>query len=337
MLNLEYNEKLGRMLRLDDIDTLGIATQTLAEDAIREGRADEALALVDYYHQEMRIMHDIMITWLTDINRYLIARSAETNQASLLSATLFETWRTFPIGEAPRERCKDAINGGQEADAIDWLEKMRLEFKNPHEILVAWVQNLLTTIAGRWGEDAVLDSILQTHENIWGERYDKWHEMTPLEKLALTVEGMRGGHFSGPARRGDMILTDQGDRYKMVMDPCGSGGVLRRGDPETGRVPHPVGTTGMNSEPKAWSFKKTGMHWYCVHCPIAKEWLPAQKTGRLLRPLDHVLDHDASCTWYVYKDEADTRAYHYPRSDTPIPPDAPDYGEDWAMEYPGGT
>ena len=38
---------------------------------------------------------------------------------------------------------------------------MRLEFKNPHEILVAWVQNLLTSIAGRWGEDAVLDSILE--------------------------------------------------------------------------------------------------------------------------------------------------------------------------------
>ena len=110
MLNLTFNEKLGRMLRLDDIETLGIATQTLAEDAIREGRAEEALALVDYYHQEMRIMHDIMITWLTDINRYLIARSAESDQADLLSATLFETWRTFPIGEAPRERCQEAIN-----------------------------------------------------------------------------------------------------------------------------------------------------------------------------------------------------------------------------------
>jgi len=148
---------------------------------------------------------------------------------------------------------------------------------------------------------------------------------------------MRGGHFSGPTRRGDMVLIDQGDRYKMVMDPCGSGGVLRRGDPETGRAPHPVGETGLNSEPKVWSFKKAGMHWYCVHCPIAKEWLPAQKTGRLLRPLDHVLDHDASCTWYVYKNEADTRAYHYPRSDTPIPPDAPDSGEKWDQEYPGGS
>ncbi len=258
MIRLEFNEKLGRMLRLDDIDTLGIATQTLAEDAIRDGRSEDAIALVDYYHQEMRIMHDIMITWLTDINRYLIARGAESDQADLLSTTLFETWRTFPIGEAPRERCKEAIVEDREADAIDWLEKMRLEFKNPHEILVAWVQNLLTYIAGRWGEDAVLDSILETHQNIWGDRYDKWHEMTPLEKLALTVEGMRGGHFSGPTRRGDMILIDQGDRYKMVMDPCGSGGVLRRGDPETGRAPHPVGTTGINSEPKAVVLQKSG-------------------------------------------------------------------------------
>ncbi|MCB0229316.1 MAG: hypothetical protein KDH90_09335, partial [Anaerolineae bacterium] len=62
---------------------------------------------------------------------------------------------------------------------------------------------------------------------------------TPHEKLALTVEGMRGGHFSGERRRGDVTVRDDGDRLVMVMELCGSGGVLRRGDPETGRPPHP--------------------------------------------------------------------------------------------------
>ena len=63
------------MLRMDDLETLGVSTQTLAEEAVRAGRLDEAIALVDYYHQEMRIMHDILITWLTDIVRYIIAGS----------------------------------------------------------------------------------------------------------------------------------------------------------------------------------------------------------------------------------------------------------------------
>ncbi len=345
MLKLEYNKILGRMLRLDDLETLGVSSQTLAEQAIKEGRVEEAIALVDYFHQEMRIMHGIMITWLTDISRYIIKRGGQAGNAGEISTTLYETWWSFPFGEDLRERCKAAIRANpgpapdltKVADAIDLLDRMRLEFKNPHEVLVAWTQNLLTHIAETWGEAAVLESILETHQSIWGDRYESWHQMTPHEKLALTVEGMRGGHFSGDRRRGDMTLIDQEDRYKMVMELCGSGGVLRRGDPETGRPPHPVGETGVNREPHLWTWQKTGVHWYCTHCCIAKEWLPGHETGQLLRPLDHVLDHNAPCTWYVYKDDDKMRAYHYPRSGVNIPPNAPDHGENWRAEYPGGS
>jgi hypothetical protein len=347
MVKLEHNDILGRMLRVDDLDTLGISTQTMAEEALQAGRLDEASALVDYFHQEMAIMHDIMITWLADISRYIIQRGGQAKNAANLSTILFETWRTFPLGESLREECKAAIRSSRAGDkeldqsslaeAVDLLDRMRLEFKNPHDVLVAWVQDLLTYIAGEWGEEAVLESILETHQSIWGDRYEKWHQMTPHEKLALTVEGMRGGHFSGDRRRGDMILIDQGDRYKMVMELCGSGGVLRRGDPETGRPPHPAGGKGINQEPHLWTWQKNGVHWYCTHCCIAKEWLPGHETGRLLRPLDHVLDHQAPCTWYVYKDDTQMRAYHYPRSGVVIPPEAPDRGEDWQTEYPGGS
>jgi hypothetical protein len=354
MLKLEHNAVLGRMLRVDDLGTLGVSTQTLVEEAIQAGRLDEAIALVDYFHQEMRIMHTIMRTWLTDITRYIIARGGPSDNAGELSAALLDIWRTYPLGEALRERCKEAIRASRTASpaaglAVLLLDQMRLEFKYPHDVLVAWVQDLLTTIATRWGEEAVLESILQTHQSIWGDRYENWNRMTPHEKLALTVEGMRGGHFSGERRRGDMTVRDDGDRLVMVMDLCGSGGVLRRGDPETGRGPHPMGgdasaalsmtsgAVGVNQTPHDWTWQKTGVHWYCSHCAIAMEWLPGRQRGRLLRPLDHVMDPNAPCTWYIYKDEAQTRAYHYPRTGTPTPPGAPGFGEDWRAEYPGGS
>jgi hypothetical protein len=354
MLKLEHNHILGRALRIDDLDTLGVSTQTLAEEAIRAGRVDEAIALVDYFHQEMRIMHTIMRTWLTDITRYIIARGGPSDHAGELSTALLEIWRTYPLGEALRERCQAATQQSvlgpvadrarQAASAIALLDQMRLEFKYPHDVLVAWVQDLLTFIAGRWGEEAVLESILETHQSIWGDRYENWSRLTPHERLALTVEGMRGGHFSGQRRRGDVTVRDDGDRLVMAMDLCGSGGVLRRGDPETGRPPHPVGDasaalsmTGVNQVPHDWTWQKTGVHWYCSHCAIAMEWLPGRQRGRLLRPLDHVMAPSAPCTWYIYKDEAQTRAYHYPRTMTPAPPDAPDFGEDWRAEYPGGS
>jgi hypothetical protein len=298
-------------------------------------------------------MHTIMHTWLTDITRFIIEKGGPTNHASDLSTTLLDIWRTYPLGEALRDRCKAAIalcgiaplgtNSSQGDDrfikvgeAFTLLDQMRLEFKYPHDVLVAWVQNLLTSIAVRWGEEAVLESILETHQSIWGDRYESWAMLTPHEKMALTVEGMRGGHFSGERRRGDMTLRDDGDRLVMVMDLCGSGGVLRRGDPETGRPPYPVGEHGVNQEPHLWTWQKTGVHWYCSHCAIAMEWLPGRQRGRLLRPLDHAMDPAAPCTWYIYKDEAQTRAYHYPRTGVSLPPDAPDRGENWQVEYPSG-
>ena len=337
MFKLECSPILTRLIRVDDLETLGLSTQTLAEEAIGWGDWEQAQALVDYFYDEMRIMHGILTTWIRDILRYIVEHSgADDPQARLASTGMARMLEGYPIGQASRDRCRDAIQDQDAVAALDWLDKMRLEFKNPHEMSVAWIQDMLTYVANAWGEEAVLDSILETHQSIWGDRYARWDQMTPHERLALTVEGMRGGHFSGPRRRGDMVLTDEGDRYRMVMDPCGSGGVLRRGDPETGRVPYPIAGGGTNQEPHAWTWGKTGVHWYCSHCCISMEWLPGRKRDRPLRPLDHVLDPAAPCTWYVYKDEAATRAYHYPRSGLAVPADAPAYGEDPNAEYPGG-
>ena len=56
------------------------------------------------------------------------------------------------------------------------------------------------------------------------------------ERLALTVEGMRG-HLSGPGRLGNIDVIDEGNRVVVAFDPCGSGGRARRGDPARGIPP----------------------------------------------------------------------------------------------------
>jgi hypothetical protein len=314
-LKLEHSAAIGRTLRLDDITTIGTSSQTLAEEAIERGDHAEAERLIDYFLNEMRIMHRIMTTWIQDIIRYIVEKSgAQPGMDTASAEAIIRVWNTIPLGAAPRDRAIEALRNGDKAAAIQWLDRMRLEFKNPHEVLVAWVQDMLSYCAATWGEESVLETILHTHQSIWGDRYATWDQMTPWEKVALTVEGMRGGHFSGARRRGDVQVAEEEDRFVISFDPCGSGGVLRRGDPETGRGPHPITDHGVNREPHLWTWQKTGVHWYCSHCAIAMEWLPGRKRGHPLRPLDHNLDHNAPCVWYVYKDEKQTREYHYPRT-----------------------
>ena len=167
-------------------------------DTTQHSDWEQVRGLVDYFYEEMRIMHGILTTWIRDILRYIVAHAgADDTGARATSAGMARMLEAYPLGQAGRERCREAIAAGDATSSVDWLDRMRLEFKNPHEMLVAWIQDLLTYVAATWGEEAVLDSILETHQSIWGDRYARWDQMTPHEKLALTVEGMRGGHFSG--------------------------------------------------------------------------------------------------------------------------------------------
>ena len=318
MLKLEYNANVGRLLRLDDIETIGVSTYTLLEAAFRQGRTAEALALAPYYHRELRIMHNILMTWAQDIIRFMIKRDTATDNvmAQTLSVAICKTWWDFEFGVAPLRALEAAIKENEPERAALALERLWLEFKIPHDVLVAWINELLNYLS-KQTEQSVLDSILDTHQSIWGDRYTTWHKMTPWEKVALTVEGMRG-HLSGANRKGDVLVREEEDRFVIGFDPCGTGGVLRRGDPETRRAAYR--TDGVNREIHEWTWGKVGVHWYCSHCAIAMEWLPGRQRGYLLRPLDHTMEHTAPCVWYVYKDETKTRAYHYPRTGL-IPPD----------------
>lgn len=314
-VKLAMSETIGRKLRIDDIGTMGVSSQTLAEEAVAEGRYDLAADLVRYYHEEMDIMNTIMRTWIEDTMRYIVHRAGADEVPALSAAKgMMRAFWTYPFGIAERDRCLEALAVQHNDEALKWLERMRLAFLNVHDVLVAWMQDMLSFIAAEYDEPGVLETILHTHQNIWGDRYAAWDQMSPWEKVALTVEGMRGGHFSGMRRRGDVIVEDQGDRYMVAFDPCGSGGVMRRGDPETGRQTYPISEHGSNRQAHLWTWQKTGVHWYCSHCAIAMEWLPAQKRGYLLRPLDHTLDHQSPCPWYIYKEDRLIREHHYPRT-----------------------
>ncbi|HEY8476808.1 MAG TPA: hypothetical protein VIN09_08075 [Chloroflexota bacterium] len=319
MPKLGYCEKIGRVIRMEDPPELGVATQTLVEEAVRQGRADEAVALLDYMRQEFVIMNDILAVWVQDTLEYLHERlwqSPDPSSAARATTGTFFAQR-LRLGLGTRGQAERAIRAGRTDEALSLVERLRQEFKGLHDALIAWEQDLLTYLADTAGEDAVAEAILRTNERIWKPRYELWERMTPQEKLWLTVEGMRG-HFSGPGRRGDVQILEEEDRYVISFDPCGSGGVLRRGDPETEGLP--LVTHGTNRTPHPWTWGKTGVHWYCTHCCIIMEWHSIVERGYPYRPLAHTLDHHAPCVWYIYKRPELTRDVHYANVGMERPP-----------------
>ncbi len=309
---------LGRRIRQDGLDTLGISSQTLAEDAIGAGRWEVAADLADYMASELAIMNDVLFVWLADI---LDARLAlESSPSADLGTTLLSGFRAFEPGAGDQARALAAIEAHDAAAAIAALELMRVRWAAQHDGLVVWVQSLLADIAERFGEEAVRETVTLAYEHIWKPRYERWSQMSPVERLQLSVEGMRGGHLSGPRRRGDVEVADEGDRYVMSLDPCGSCGVLRRGDPDSGRPgQRPEG----NREPHAWTWGRIGMSWYSVHSPIALEFIQMSSGGPPLRPMEDCDLPDRPCRWFIYKDPTAVRRTHYERMGFLPPADAP--------------
>jgi hypothetical protein len=310
---------LGRAIRQDGLETLGTSTQTLVEEALADGRWDLAGELARYFATEIAIMNAILFTWLEDIVDDRVER-AGAPAPTTIGTTLLAGFRGFDPGAGDLTRALAAMEA-RDADAAEAaVELMRVRWAAQHDGLIVWIQELLAEVARTFGEEAVLEVVTRAYEHIWKPRYELWGRMSPEERLQLSVEGMRGGHLSGPRHRGDVGVADEGDRYVMSLDPCGSCGILRRGDPDSGRPPHaPDG----NERPHPWTWGRTGMSWYSVHSPIALEYLQMRDGRPPLRPLEDCDLPDRPCRWFIYKDPSRPRAIHYERMGFEPPADAP--------------
>lgn len=291
---VRWCDALGRRIRSDDIDSLGVSTQTEAERYLALGEWEVAADLAGYFLEEMARINAALYTWLTVILAWDEAGGGLTPDAS---RGIVAAMSGFGPGDGDLAAVLRACEAHDEVVARERLETMRIRVASVHDQLVWWIQHLLADIAAREGEQAVCDVVVRTYDDLWRERYAAWPTMTPLERLRISVEGMRG-HLSGPRHRGDVGIVDEGERFRMVLDPCGSCGVLRRGDPDSGRPGcRPAGTT----ERHDWAMNEVGIGWYAVHSAIVMEWLPMTEGRPPMRPLVGC-DSAGSCEWLIYKD-----------------------------------
>lgn len=345
-MRLLHAEALGREIRQDPIETLGRATYWGVAEALVTGQGDAARRLARYMLGEYRIIYGFCLDWARDLSAALealgggsVLAEARRTTRRRYPAARPEQWRLLAPGEsAVVESRLDRIVAGEERaetlgvealprleaavgrrawiEAAAALEAAWREYLVPHDFVVAWVQDLLTRIAAEGGEGAVLRAVEGTYERGWKARYAHWDAMSPALRLALSVEGMRG-HLSGRSRKGDVEVAEEPDRYVMRLLPCGSGAVLRFGDPATGAGPY--GADGVSREPHPWTWGRSGVLWYSSHCPIVMEWLAARDRGYPMRPIDPPADASDPCRWYVYKTPALTRPEHFTRMGLRVP------------------
>ena len=126
-------------------------------------------------------------------------------------------------------------------------------------------------------------------------------KMSVEERVYLNAEVMRS-HRCGPDQDGSIEIIEEYDRYSIKMDPCGSGGRMRRGDPVDG-TPSRLGPPynfGVTRKAYPWSWGRKNVPYYCIHCAI-NEILPIEWGGHPLWVTGYSDDTSEPCYWHFYK------------------------------------
>jgi hypothetical protein len=218
MPSLEWSESLGRKIRTDPPDQLGVPTWDLVKEAVREGRVDDALELLDY-------------------------------------------------------GCE--------------IDKMLLD------TLISYLDDALTFMAQTMGEDAAFEFVRRRYAPRVADMLAKAPDA--LSAMQREVENQRG-HFA------EIVVTEDDEKYTVTLDPCGTGGRLRR-----------TKDVARTQEPHPWSWGKSGVPYYCAHCTMMWEILPIEERGYPISVfLPPEQDQDA-CVHLYYKRPEDIPEKYFDR------------------------
>ena len=206
------------------------------------------------------------------------------------------------LGAPTQSLLVDAIDDGRVAEAKALAQYTVGEGKSLHDLMCDWVWDLLTRIAQRHGEEEMYDTLRASQATWMMKRTWKgFLTLTVEERVAVIAEMIRA-HHSGPAQDGGVNVVDEGDRYAIVMDPCGSGGRMRRGDAVDG-TPSRLGPPynfGATEGAHDWSWRQSGVPYYCLHCAV-NEILPMEWGGHPLWLTEYDPDARKPCAWVFYK------------------------------------
>lgn len=311
---VKFSPAFNREIRQDPPKQLGLPTQYLAMLSVKRGDIQSAEKLTRYMRQESDFIFDSMMTlWLKQLIDYAKKVLSLNAYENILRVPEHHVWAS--LQKVGNDFIEEGLKhlGTKEFSEFDiCLSHARRIYKTMGDEVVKFVQDILTEVQLIEGDDGPVNAMKGPYDTIWRERYRSWEKLTGEERLQLSCEGMRA-HFGGPTRQGEFAVVDEGARFRMTFAGCGTGGVLRRGDIETGEGPYL--TVGMVKVAKPYSWGRTEMPWYCTHCSLYLEHWPVEETGVNRRPVIFIDDPKSTVTteWLVYKDLAQTEDEDYHR------------------------
>ncbi|MFC2045035.1 hypothetical protein ACFLT8_07620 [Chloroflexota bacterium] len=239
--------------------------------------------------------------------------SKQLEKVKLVKGTQWERMDPLDnIGVSTTTLIKDAIREGKNELAKDLADYIYFyEVKFVHDINQDLGCGFPEWVRVKYGEHVEIEDLLESmiRGRGWGLPFTekpmvKKHEVSPydytMEYAWRMVKLHRMGKNDGV---GGCTIEEYPDRYVFVWDPCGSGGRLRKGDTISGTPPRsgpPYNYSG-NQVPHTWTWGKTGVSGFCMHCGLAHNINDVIQRGYLRWVTGYPEDPWKPCTYIAYK------------------------------------
>lgn len=336
---VEFNEALGRRVRMGAWEDQKISTYGKIQEAIENERWEVAARLGHYFIDEADVCFTLYRQWIADLNAFLADKGTSAEDIDAAN-TRIVSLLTMPDGSPwqPRRQWDTFLTAVEEFVALSHrherhralsaLDTMKELWRQCHDRDVDHTYGLMSELVERHGETSLREMWDRVLIPLFNWRYSKfdidkypWDES--LEVLMLVAcEAMRG-HLVGPDRTGDFELVETDDRFILKFDPCGSGGRTIRGDSIEGTPARmqPPYNWSVTTEPHTWNHNEPGVCHYCTHCIVLMEEMPIDQLGYPVRVIDPPRYRDAGregmvrekCQWQMFKDPTAVPVEFYER------------------------
>jgi len=185
---------------------------------------------------------------------------------------------------------REAIKAGRTDEALELMEQGLNVATMQHNSLASFVGMAVSRLA-RFGEEEL--------EKLYRERYgpqaQEWISSTPGAKESVEKFA---GLMENPHSK--VTVTEEPDRYVLTLDPCRSGGRLRRGM-TVGSSKLAGASIGTTKKAYPWCWGKRGVSYYCIHDCLFLEIVPIELRGYPIAVVQYADKPEDPCILLFYK------------------------------------
>jgi len=194
------------------------------------------------------------------------------------------------IAKSTWDLLREAIQGGRTDEALELLEQ-GLNVATAQQSSLASFVGMVATHLAQFGEEEL--------EKVYRDRYypaaKDWIATTPgVEESVERVVRLMESPYS------KITVTKEPDRYVVSLDPCRTGGRLRRGV-SVALSKLPAVSIGTTRKAYPWCWGKSGVSYYCAHSCLFFEIIPIELRGYPIAVIEYPDNPEDPCVFLFYK------------------------------------